>query len=93
MGEALRAGGQVAGLPVIGFASPLAPHVPHLARSDHAAFWARGHPAVMVTDTADFRYPAYHCRSGPDVVENLDAEFHARSVETLLHATERLLTE
>ncbi len=29
-------------------------------RSDHAAFWLCGYPALMITDTANFRYPHYH---------------------------------
>jgi hypothetical protein len=29
-------------------------------RSDHAAFWHCGYPALMVTDTANFRYRHYH---------------------------------
>ncbi|MGE0490795.1 MAG: M28 family peptidase [Vulcanimicrobiota bacterium] len=29
-------------------------------RSDHLAFWEAGLPALMVTDTADFRNPHYH---------------------------------
>ena len=32
--------------------------------SDHWAFWQEGYPAVMVTDTAPFRYPYYHTRAG-----------------------------
>jgi hypothetical protein len=28
--------------------------------SDHWSFWKQGYPAVMVTDTALFRYPYYH---------------------------------
>ena len=32
----------------------------HLGRSDHAAFWRRGVPALLVTDTASFRNPHYH---------------------------------
>jgi Zn-dependent M28 family amino/carboxypeptidase len=28
--------------------------------SDHWSFWQMGYPAVMVTDTAPFRYPHYH---------------------------------
>lgn len=28
--------------------------------SDHSSFWEQGYPAVMVTDTALFRYAAYH---------------------------------
>lgn len=34
--------------------------MPDAWRSDHAAYWQRGIPAVMVTDTADFRYRHYH---------------------------------
>ncbi len=33
---------------------------PVLGRSDHVAFWRRGIPAVMWTDTAEFRNPNYH---------------------------------
>jgi Peptidase family M28 len=29
-------------------------------RSDHAAFWHCGYPALMITDTANFRYRYYH---------------------------------
>ena len=28
--------------------------------SDHWSFWEVGYPAIMVTDTAPFRYPYYH---------------------------------
>jgi hypothetical protein len=28
--------------------------------SDHWSFWKSGYPAIMVTDTALFRYPQYH---------------------------------
>ena len=38
----------------------LVPTVRHLARSDHAAFWRHGIPAICVTDTADLRNPHYH---------------------------------
>ncbi|MEY4705188.1 MAG: hypothetical protein RL042_1390 [Nitrospirota bacterium] len=34
--------------------------IPGIGWSDHWAFWEEGFPAVMVTDTALFRYPAYH---------------------------------
>ncbi len=36
------------------------PYTVHLSRSDHAAFWRRGVPSLMVTDTASFRNPSYH---------------------------------
>jgi Zn-dependent M28 family amino/carboxypeptidase len=34
--------------------------LPDTRRSDHAAFWHHGYPAVMLTDTANFRNPHYH---------------------------------
>ncbi|MGI5442929.1 M28 family peptidase [Streptomyces shenzhenensis] len=36
------------------------PPLNNLGRSDHAAFWNRGIPALMVTDSADFRNRHYH---------------------------------
>lgn len=38
--------------------------------SDHASFWRHGWPALMLSDTAIFRYPQYHGRM--DVPEQLD---------------------
>jgi len=34
--------------------------VPGINWSDHYSFWRQGYPAIMVTDTAPFRYPYYH---------------------------------
>jgi Zn-dependent M28 family amino/carboxypeptidase len=47
--------------------------VPDTRRSDHAPFWDRGYPALMVTDTADLRNPNYHKES--DRLETLDLDF------------------
>jgi len=38
--------------------------------SDHWAFWQEGYPAIMITDTAPFRYPHYHEAS--DTPDRLD---------------------
>jgi Zn-dependent M28 family amino/carboxypeptidase len=46
------------------------PQTAHLGRSDHAAFWRRGVPSLMLTDTASFRNPEYH--RGGDLPETLD---------------------
>lgn len=44
--------------------------IPGVGWSDHWAFWKEGFPAVMVTDTAPFRYPAYHSHADrPDLVQ------------------------
>lgn len=49
--------------------------------SDHWSFWKAGYPALMVTDTALFRYPHYHLRS--DTPDKLDYERMARVVAEL----------
>lgn len=49
--------------------------------SDHWSFWQEGYPALMVTDTAFFRYPHYH--SPNDTPEKLDYEKMARVVDGL----------
>ena len=49
--------------------------------SDHWSFWAEGYPAIMVTDTAFYRYAAYH--SAYDTPEKLDYERLARVVSGL----------
>jgi Zn-dependent M28 family amino/carboxypeptidase len=45
----------------------------HLYRSDHAPFWAAGIPALMWTDTSEFRNPHYH--QPTDTPDTLDYEF------------------
>ena len=47
--------------------------LPDTRRSDHAAFWHYGYPAVMLTDTADFRNPHYH--RSTDRLDTLNLEF------------------
>jgi len=47
-----------------------------IAWSDHWSFWQQGYPAIMVTDTALFRYPHYHQPS--DTPDKLDYENLAR---------------
>lgn len=49
--------------------------------SDHWSFWKEGYPAVMVTDTAFYRYPHYH--SNLDTYEKLDYKSMAEVVRTL----------
>ncbi len=53
--------------------------VPGVGWSDHWAFWQQGYKAVMVTDTAPFRYPAYHLPT--DTPDKLDFARMARVVE------------
>jgi hypothetical protein len=50
--------------------------------SDHWSFWQEGYPAVMVTDTAPFRYPHYH--AGTDTPDKINYEHQARVVAGLV---------
>jgi Zn-dependent M28 family amino/carboxypeptidase len=52
-----------------------------LLRSDNGPFWLRGLPAVMLTDTANYRNPHYHEAS--DTPETLDPEFLAASTRLI----------
>jgi aminopeptidase YwaD len=55
--------------------------MPHTRRSDHASFWDAGYPAVMLTDTANFRNPHYHRET--DTLDTLDLEFLSKVTATV----------
>lgn len=59
-----------------------------VAWSDHWSFWQTGVPAIMVTDTAPFRYPYYHTAN--DTPDKLDYDRMARVVVGLKHVAEAL---
>lgn len=86
---ALSAAAAGLGFPLIPlFAKGPARLLPALNRSDHAPFWWRGYPAVMLTDTADFRSGYYH---GPDdTIETLDLAFAGAAIDTLHAALVKL---
>lgn len=62
--------------------------MPDTRRSDHAPFWDRGVPALMVIDTADLRNPHYHLPG--DVPETLDPAFLRGSTQLIVDAVLRL---
>lgn len=62
--------------------------VPDMLRSDHAPFLAMGVPAVMLTDTSNFRNPNYHRPS--DTADTLDPERYALVVRGLAAGIEAL---
>jgi Zn-dependent M28 family amino/carboxypeptidase len=55
--------------------------VPGVGWSDHSAFWQAGYPAIMVTDTAPFRYPWYH--TADDTPDKLDYDRLAHVIDGL----------
>jgi len=62
--------------------------LPDTRLSDHAPFWDRRWPALMITDTAYFRNPNYH--SARDRLETLDFAFMAEVVRSLESALEEI---
>jgi len=62
--------------------------IPGVGWSDHWAFWQAGYPALMVTDTAPFRYPHYHQPN--DTPDKVDPERLARVVAGLTRVIARL---
>jgi len=53
-----------------------------LLRSDHAPFWREGIPGLMVTDTANFRYPFYHTQA--DTIDKLDFNFMTKACKATI---------
>lgn len=65
--------------------------VPGTDLSDHLAFWEEDYRAVMITDTAFYRNPNYHCSS--DTYETLDYESMAEVVKGLCEVLLELANE
>ena len=57
--------------------------------SDHWAFWQCGYPAIMIPDTALFRYPYYH--SVEDTPDKLDYHSLARVTFGIFKTLERMV--
>jgi hypothetical protein len=75
--ETMRSFRSHTSFPTIGGVAP--GFIPGIAWSDHWAFAELGFQAVMVTDTALFRYPHYHRRS--DTPDKVDTEKVTRVVK------------
>lgn len=82
-------------LPVVAFEVPTErvtePQLGDLRRSDHASFWDSMYPGALLTDTANFRNPRYHCEGGPDTVDSLDHGFATRVVRATTATAARVL--
>ena len=64
--------------------------VPGVSWSDHLSFWRWGYPALMVTDTAFYRYPHYH--TAGDTPDKIDYETMALVTDGLTRAITALAT-
>jgi Zn-dependent M28 family amino/carboxypeptidase len=79
--KARRAFRQRTPFPVRAAAVPGA--IPGVGWSDHWSFWQAGYRAMMVTDTAPFRYPWYH--TAEDTPDKVSADKLAHVVDGLEH--------
>ncbi len=80
--ETIAAFRAAAQFPSEGVAAPA--WIPGVDWSDQWAFWREGYPAVMITDTAPFRYPHYH--TAHDTPDKVDYDRLARVVRGLERA-------
>ena len=64
--------------------------VPGVSWSDHLSFWRHGYPALMVTDTAFYRYPYYH--TAWDTPDKVDYDTMTRVTDGLFVAIGALAT-
>ncbi len=81
--EAFRAGVQ---FPCEGAVLPR--YVEGVGWSDHWSFWQFDFPAIMLTDTAPFRYPHYH--TPEDTPDKVDVDKLARAIHGIRCAVEAL---
>ena len=63
--------------------------LPGIGWSDHWSFWQCGYPALMVTDTAPYRYPHYHKPS--DTPDKVDFPRYSLAVKGLTGAVKVLV--
>jgi Zn-dependent M28 family amino/carboxypeptidase len=62
--------------------------IPGINWSDHWSFWKEGYPAIMLTDTAPFRYPEYH--GARDLPDRITAPEYARAAHGIIQAVRSL---
>ncbi len=62
--------------------------IPGISWSDHWSFWTEGYPAIMLTDTAPFRYAHYH--GARDLPEQVVARDFARASQAIIAAVRGL---
>ncbi len=85
--ESIRLFRESKSFPSEGLTAPVA-LIPDIRRSDHAAFWRYNYPALMVTDTANYRNRAYH--DTDDISNSLNYAAMSRITTGLIAVLEQL---
>jgi Zn-dependent M28 family amino/carboxypeptidase len=86
--QAVRKFRETAKFPSEGIAAPT--DWPGVGWSDHWSFWQEQYPAIMITDTALFRYPYYHTPF--DTANHVDFDKMARVMDGVRRVVESLAT-
>jgi Zn-dependent M28 family amino/carboxypeptidase len=86
LAEATRAFRDATDFPCLSGAVPK--WIPGVSASDHWAFWRNNYPAIMITDTANFRYLQFH--SVDDTPDKLSYPEFARVVMGISGMIDRL---
>jgi Zn-dependent M28 family amino/carboxypeptidase len=87
--EAVRRFRETTKFPSEGLAAPA--DLPGVGWSDHWSFWHEQYPAIMITDTALFRYPYYH--TPLDTFDRIDFQKAARVLIGVRQVVESLATD
>jgi len=87
--QSIRKFRETTNFPSEGVAAP--PDWPGVGWSDHWSFWHEQYPAIMVTDTAVFRYPYYHTPF--DTADRVNFEKMARVLDGVRRVVESLATD
>jgi Zn-dependent M28 family amino/carboxypeptidase len=75
--------------PSEGIAAPA--FIPGISWSDHWSFWKHGYPAIMITDTAPYRYPYYHSPADtPDKIDYEKMVYVVKGIEKMLEELARV---
>jgi hypothetical protein len=86
MREAIDTFRQHATIPSEGGALPA--FIPGVGWSDHWAFWKNDYPAIMITDTAPYRYSHYH--TAQDTPDKIDYDKMTRIIQGVQKIVEAL---
>lgn len=84
--SALKAFRHSTALPAEGVVAPSA--LAGIGWSDHWSFWQFGYKALMVTDTAPYRYPHYH--TAQDTPDKLDWKRFGQAVQGIAGTVQKL---
>lgn len=61
-------------------------------RSDHAAFWENGYPALLISDTCNYRNFNYHCHFGrSDSTSRIDTGFACDTIRAAVATVAQVL--